>query len=84
MNLSLNARDAMPQGGTTTIGIEPIEVEATRVKGNLGVRPGPFVCLSVADTGCGMDEATLQRVFEPFFTTKQSAMPLWLEQAGGG
>jgi PAS domain S-box-containing protein len=71
MNLAVNARDAMPMGGRLTISIEPVEVDKERVKGKPEVLPGPFVCLSVADTGCGMDEATRARIFEPFFTTKE-------------
>jgi CheY-like chemotaxis protein len=71
MNLAVNARDAMPQGGKLTISIEPVQIDEEHVKGNIKRRLGKFVCLSVADTGCGMDEATLQRVFEPFFTTKE-------------
>ncbi len=72
MNLAVNARDAMPKGGTLTIrtsveaageGGPPDEVEAAG---------GPWVVLSVADTGTGMDAATQARVFEPFFTTKPS------------
>jgi PAS domain S-box-containing protein len=69
-NLAVNARDAMPKGGLLTISIVPVQVDAERLKGKPDVQPGPFVCLSVADTGCGMDEATLARIFEPFFTTK--------------
>jgi PAS domain S-box-containing protein len=70
MNLAVNARDAMPKGGLLTIKLEPFLVDAERVKDNVKVAPGPFVCLSVTDTGCGMDEATLKHIFEPFFTTK--------------
>jgi PAS domain S-box-containing protein len=70
MNLAVNARDAMPKGGQLTIRIGPVQVEAERLKGKPDVQPGPFVCLSVADTGCGMDDATLKHIFEPFFTTK--------------
>ena len=70
MNLSVNARDAMPQGGRLTLstGLAEFAREAARV--NTEARPGRYVCLTVADTGCGMDEATLKRMFEPFFTTK--------------
>jgi PAS domain S-box-containing protein len=71
MNLAVNARDAMPKGGTLTIGLEPIQVAVEHVKGNPEARFGTFVCLSVADTGCGMDDATVKRIFEPFFTTKE-------------
>ena len=70
MNLAVNARDAMPQGGRLTIGVELIQIDARHAQGNVEARPGPFVCLAVADTGCGMDETTLQRIFDPFFTTK--------------
>jgi signal transduction histidine kinase len=71
MNLSLNARDAMPNGGSLTINIEPVQVDEKQVHGNNTFPPGQFVCLSVADNGCGMDETTLKRIFEPFFTTKE-------------
>jgi PAS domain S-box-containing protein len=70
MNLALNARDAMPKGGLLTIRLDPIDIRVGQVQGKTKVSPGLFVCLSVADTGCGMDEATLKHVFEPFFTTK--------------
>jgi CheY-like chemotaxis protein len=72
LNLTLNARDAMPQGGVLTISTRPVTVSAgmpTRFPGE-DVRPGPYLSLSVADTGHGMTPATLQRAFEPFFTTK--------------
>ncbi|HET7132757.1 MAG TPA: ATP-binding protein, partial [Gammaproteobacteria bacterium] len=69
VNLVINARDAMPQGGTVTIttgttAIAPAEADA------LGVPPGMYASLEVADTGVGMDERTRLRAFEPFFTTK--------------
>jgi PAS domain S-box-containing protein len=71
MNLAVNARDAMPKGGEIDIGIEVVKVNEERLKGQPAVQAGPFLCLSVADSGCGMDEATRQRIFEPFFTTKE-------------
>ena len=71
MNLAVNARDAMPKGGRLTIGINPIQADAERVKGHSDAQPGLFACLSVTDAGCGMDETTLKRLFEPFFTTKE-------------
>ena len=71
MNLAVNARDAMPQGGALRIGVETIQVDAERVKDKPGLPSGQFLCLTVADSGCGMDEAVRQRVFEPFFTTKE-------------
>ena len=70
MNLSVNARDAMPKGGRITITTEAVEIDLERAKLNPEMRSGSFICLSVADTGCGMDELTLQHIFEPFFTTK--------------
>jgi PAS domain S-box-containing protein len=64
MNLAVNARDAMPNGGKLSIGIEAVEADAARIKGKPDVQAGQFLCLSVADTGCGMDEATRQRIFD--------------------
>ncbi len=70
MNLSLNARDAMPNGGQLTITAEDIEVTAAAPRGNQDAYPGRFVCLNVMDTGCGMAPEVLLHVFEPFYTTK--------------
>jgi signal transduction histidine kinase/CheY-like chemotaxis protein len=70
MNLCLNARDAMPRGGTLKLTVErahPIDLPDVGL-----LAAGPLVCLTVSDTGVGMDEATRERVFEPFFTTKTS------------
>jgi len=71
MNLCVNARDAMPKAGRLSLTTSLTERTAESPKAHPGARPGRFVCLEVADTGCGMDEAVLKRVFEPFFTTKE-------------
>ena len=70
MNLSVNARDAMPEGGKLFIKSENVTIDEEYCRTNKGTRPGCFVCLSVSDTGTGMDKLTQQRIFEPFFTTK--------------
>jgi PAS domain S-box-containing protein len=70
MNLCVNARDAMPGGGTITIGLENVELDASATAGSPKASPGPHVMLSVTDTGTGILQEHLDKVFDPFFTTK--------------
>ena len=71
INLAVNARDAMPTGGLLAIGTAAPVLDGRPLDQNGAARSGTFVCLSVTDAGCGMDEVTLARIFEPFFTTKE-------------
>lgn len=69
-NLALNARDAMPEGGTLTLSTRMVTLDAQFCRDRPGFQPGPAVLLEVADTGLGMDPEVLERLGEPFFTTK--------------
>ena len=71
LNLAVNARDAMPKGGQLVVGTSAVWIDEQYPRGNPGAPPGQYICLTVQDTGCGMDVATLDRIFEPFFTTKE-------------
>ena len=71
MNLAVNARDAMPKGGRLRIKTEAVQVDQAYVSHRLEATVGQAVCLTVEDTGCGMERGTLERIFEPFFTTKE-------------
>ena len=70
LNLAINARDAMPEGGRFIVGTAEVHLAAADVAGQDGTMPGPYVEISATDTGTGMDEATRGRALEPFFTTK--------------
>jgi nitrogen-specific signal transduction histidine kinase/CheY-like chemotaxis protein len=72
LNLAVNARDSMPRGGQLVITTSVGDIDASYVeRQSAESRVGRFVCLSLADTGCGMDALTLSHIFEPFFTTKE-------------
>lgn len=70
LNLSLNACDAMPHGGSIAIETSMIEIDGSRSRRKINLQPGEYVLLSISDTGTGIDSETLEHIFEPFFTTK--------------
>jgi PAS domain S-box-containing protein len=83
MNLAVNARDAMPQGGVLTISAQNIDLDEKFYKLHPYVKPGNYIGISFTDTGVGMDERTLQRIFDPFFTTKEQGTGLGLAMVYG-
>jgi len=70
MNLCVNARDAMPKGGTLTLNAAPVKLTAAEAARHAGAKAGNYVCFSVADTGSGIPPEQLGKIFQPFFTTK--------------
>src|SRR5208282_3056117 len=71
INLVINARDSLPEGGQIVIETAEVELDEEYASRQLEVQPGPYVMLSVADTGIRMNKETLSHIFEPFFTTKE-------------
>jgi len=72
LNLCVNARDAMPDGGTLMLSAENVVIDAEYAKTNLEAKPGKYVAVTVADSGTGIPPSLLHKIFEPFFTTKEA------------
>lgn len=78
LNLALNARDAMPDGGTLSVKTARVQLDARYVSGHAGAESGPHVMLQISDSGVGMDAETKRKIFDPFFTTKTDGSGLGL------
>jgi two-component system cell cycle sensor histidine kinase/response regulator CckA len=83
LNLAVNARDAMPDGGRLTIETFNVNYAGEHYSENLNLKPGHHIALVISDTGCGMDQQVLSRIFEPFFTTKEHGNGLGLSTSYG-
>jgi PAS domain S-box-containing protein len=73
LNLCVNSRDAMPKGGRLTVAVEEVMLDENHELIHPGIVPGPYVCVEVADTGCGIPPENMEKIFDPFFTTKELA-----------
>jgi two-component system cell cycle sensor histidine kinase/response regulator CckA len=83
MNMAMNARDAMPRGGRFVVSTSLADVTADKARRIPDARSGKFICLTITDTGQGMDKETVAKIFEPFFTTKESGLGLGLSSVYG-